>query len=90
MTYVITEICIGTKDTSCLEVCPVDCIHPTPGEPGFVAIQQLYIDSSECIDCNACVEVCPVDAIFAEDELPPDLEQAVQANSFYYATRENV
>ena len=34
MTYVIAEPCIGTKDNSCVEVCPVDCIHPTPDEPG--------------------------------------------------------
>ena len=32
MAYVINEPCIGTKDTSCVEVCPVDCIHPTPTE----------------------------------------------------------
>jgi ferredoxin len=25
MAYVINEPCIGTKDTSCVEVCPVDC-----------------------------------------------------------------
>jgi NAD-dependent dihydropyrimidine dehydrogenase PreA subunit len=30
MAYVINEPCIGTKDNSCVEVCPVDCIHPTP------------------------------------------------------------
>lgn len=30
MTYVINEPCIGTKDSSCVEVRPVDCIHPTP------------------------------------------------------------
>jgi NAD-dependent dihydropyrimidine dehydrogenase PreA subunit len=35
MAYVINEPCIGTKDISCVEVCPVDCIHPTPEEPGF-------------------------------------------------------
>ena len=26
MAYVITQPCIGTKDASCVEVCPVDCI----------------------------------------------------------------
>jgi NAD-dependent dihydropyrimidine dehydrogenase PreA subunit len=26
MAYVIAEPCIGTKDNSCVEVCPVDCI----------------------------------------------------------------
>jgi ferredoxin len=27
MTYVIAEPCIGVKDRSCLDVCPVDCIY---------------------------------------------------------------
>ena len=35
MAYVISEPCIGTKDNSCVEVCPVDCIHPTPDEPDY-------------------------------------------------------
>ena len=36
MAYVITEPCIGTKDTACVDVCPVDCIHPRKDEPEFV------------------------------------------------------
>ena len=63
----IAEPCIGTKDNSCVEVCPVDCIHPTPDEAGHDAVEMLFIDPDECIDCDACVEACPVDAIFAED-----------------------
>ena len=70
MTYVIAEPCIGTKDNSCVEVCPVDCIHPTPDEPDYEKVEMLYIDPDECIDCDACVEACPVDACFAEDQLP--------------------
>ena len=35
MTYVITQPCIGTKDASCVDVCPVDCIHPTQNEEAF-------------------------------------------------------
>jgi NAD-dependent dihydropyrimidine dehydrogenase PreA subunit len=27
MTYVIAEPCIGVKDRSCVDVCPVDCIY---------------------------------------------------------------
>ena len=27
MTYVIAEPCMGVKDRSCEDVCPVDCIH---------------------------------------------------------------
>src|SRR4051794_3276077 len=62
MAYVIAEPCIGTKDNSCVEVCPVDCIHPTPDEPDYDKVEMLYIDPEECIDCDACVEACPVDA----------------------------
>ncbi len=75
MTYVIAEPCIGTKDNSCVEVCPVDCIHPTPDEPGYDEVEMLYIDPEECIDCDACVEACPVDAIFAEDQLPDEWQK---------------
>ena len=73
MAYVINEPCIGTKDTSCVEVCPVDCIHPTPDEPDYDKAEMLYIDPEECIDCDACVEACPVDAITPEDMVPPRL-----------------
>jgi NAD-dependent dihydropyrimidine dehydrogenase PreA subunit len=64
MTYVIAEPCIGVKDRSCVDVCPVDCIYE--GE------DQLYIHPDECIDCGACVPECPVTAIFDEEEVPPN------------------
>ncbi len=73
MTYIIAEPCIGTKDTACVDVCPVDCIHPTKsGEETalYEIVEQLYIDPETCIDCGACVPACPVEAIFPEDELP--------------------
>ena len=35
MTYIIAEPCIGTKDTACVDVCPVDCIHPRKDEATF-------------------------------------------------------
>ena len=50
MAYVIAEPCIGTKDNSCVEVCPVDCIHPTTDEPDYDKVEMLYIDPEECID----------------------------------------
>jgi ferredoxin len=62
MTYVITEPCIGEKDKSCIEVCPVDCI--------WEGDKQLYIDPEVCIDCGACEPECPVDAIFPDDSVP--------------------
>jgi NAD-dependent dihydropyrimidine dehydrogenase PreA subunit len=45
MTYIIAEPCIDIKDKSCIDVCPVDCIHE------FERI--LVIDPEECIDCFA-------------------------------------
>ena len=83
--YVIAEPCIGTKDNSCVEVCPVDCIHPTPEEPDYDQVEMLYIDPDECIDCDACVEACPVDACFAEDQLPGEWEKYIEINAQYYA-----
>ena len=62
MTYVIGEPCIDVKDRSCVDVCPVDCIHEVD--------RMLVIDPEECIDCGACEPECPVEAIFPEDALP--------------------
>jgi ferredoxin len=87
MAYVIAEPCIGAKDTSCVEVCPVDCIHPTPDEPDYDRAEMLYIDPEECIDCDACVEACPVDACFAEDQLPDEWAHFADLNARYYAGR---
>jgi ferredoxin len=85
VTYVIAEPCIGEKDNSCVEVCPVDCIHPTPDEPDYEDHKQLYIDPEECIDCDACVEACPVDACFAEDQLPEEWAKYGPINTAYFA-----
>src|ERR1035441_9104797 len=60
MAYVIAEPCINTKDTACVDACPVDCIHPKKDSDKFAAEEMLYIDPVECIDCGACVPVCPV------------------------------
>ena len=84
MTYVINEPCIGEKDASCVEVCPVDCIHPAPGESGFEEAEQLHIDPEECIDCDACVEACPVDAITSEDSVPGEWQKYIAINADYY------
>ncbi len=81
MTHVIAEPCIGTKDTACVDVCPVDCIH----EAGDGSSPMLYIDPVECIDCAACVPACPVDAIFAEGDLPSQWSQYTQINADFFA-----
>ena len=52
MAHIIAEPCIGTKDTACVAVCPVDCIHPTKDEADFATADQLFIDPDTCIDCG--------------------------------------
>jgi ferredoxin len=84
MAYVITEPCIGTKDTACVDVCPVDCIHPRKDEPDFEAAKILNIHPDECIDCGACVPACPVEAIFALDEVPEKWKDYIGQNSEYF------
>jgi ferredoxin len=84
LTYVIVEACVGTKNHSCVEVCPVDCIHPTPDEEGFATASQLYIDPTECIDCNSCVESCPVDACIADYAIPEEQRHMIQANADFF------
>jgi ferredoxin len=81
MPHVITEPCIGVKDTACVQVCPVDCIHPRKDEAGFEASKQLFIDPNTCIDCGLCVDECPVKAIFAEDDVPAQWKQYIQLNA---------
>jgi len=73
MTYVIGEPCIDVKDRSCVDVCPVDCIH----EVG----RMLVIDPDECIDCGACEPECPVEAIYPEDALPDKWQEFTAINA---------
>ena len=88
MTYVIAQPCIGTKDSSCVQVCPVDCIHPAPNEPGYHQAVQLFIDPTECIDCHSCATACPVDTCLPEDEVPPVWASFVLSNAAYFAKKE--
>ncbi len=81
MTYVITETCVDVKDKSCVEVCPVDCIHETDED------RMLYIDPAECIDCGACVDPCPVDAIYAEEDVAQSQQGYVEVNRLYFENR---
>jgi ferredoxin len=84
MTFTIAEPCIGTKDTACVDVCPVDCIHPTKNEELFESETMLYIDPVECIDCGACEPACPVEAIFEEDAVPEKWKHYTAINAEWY------
>ncbi len=80
----ITDPCIGTKDHSCVDVCPVDCIHPRKDEPEFERTAMLYINPEECIDCGACVPACPVAAIYESiDATPSHQKDLIEANAIY-------
>ncbi len=83
LTYVITDPCIGTIDKSCVEVCPVDCIHFEEGVD-----RKLYIDPDECIDCGACEPVCPVTAIFADDDVPDDMKEYTEIDAVWFKDKD--
>jgi ferredoxin len=85
MAYVIAEPCINTKDTACVDVCPVDCIHPRKDEAAFQSETMLYISPAECIDCGACVPVCPTNSIFLLEELPAEQASFAEKNAAHFA-----
>ncbi len=78
MVFVITEPCIGVKDASCVDVCPVDCIHTTD------EAEQYYIDAPNCIDCAYCETVCPVQAIFDGFNLPAKWDKFREINREFF------
>jgi ferredoxin len=79
MAYIITQPCIGVKDASCVDVCPVDCIHSTDADDMY------YINPDECIDCGACESACPVSAIFPEDAVPDQWKDFTAKNAAYFS-----
>ena len=88
MAYVITRLCRDCKDMGCVSVCPKDCIlehRPASGVSDLP--NQLFIDPDECIDCNACVSECPWEAIFADTNVPLQLEPDVALNAIVRARR---
>ena len=76
MAYVITEACIGTKNTACVGVCPVDCIYD--------AGDQFKIHHEECLGCRAREPDCPVEAIDQEDEVLEDMESYTTKAANYF------
>ncbi|AZM51668.1 ferredoxin-NADP reductase [Streptomyces sp. WAC 01529] len=86
MTYAITQTCCA--DATCVAVCPVNCIHPTPEERAFGSTEMLHIDPRTCIGCGACADACPVDAVFPVDRLPAAQKQYVAINAAYFEESE--
>lgn len=85
MPHVITQSCCN--DGSCVFACPVNCIHPTPDEPGFATSEMLYIDPVACVDCGACVSACPVGAIAPDTRLDSKQLPFVEINASFYPPR---
>lgn len=85
MAFAITQACCN--DASCLSVCPVNCIHPTPDEPDFGKTDLLHIDPRACIDCGACADVCPVQAITRVSRLPASQAVYADINAAYFADK---
>ena len=93
MPYVVTQSCCA--DASCVVACPVNCIHPAPGEPGFAEAEMVYVDPRACVDCGACATACPVDAIkphtrLSDAELPFLDLNASYFDAFPHADRAEV
>ncbi len=78
MTYVITEACIDVLDASCVEVCPVECIHHDEED------RICFIDPGSCTDCDVCVSACPVGAIFEDRSLPRDVTRFTEINALWF------
>ena len=85
MPHVVTQPCCA--DGSCVHACPVNCIHPTPDEPGFATSEMLHIDPAACVDCGACVPACPVGAIVDGNRLTPGQAPYAAINAAYYPSR---
>lgn len=100
MSYIIGKSCIDCIDTSCINVCPVDCIHGPirNDDSGVDAInlseeekkgKQLYINPNDCINCGACVPECPVDAIYSSEKLAIQMsdEESVHKNYEFFGLK---
>ena len=66
----------------------MNCIHPSPDEPGFATAEMLYIDPVACVDCGACVSACPVGAIAPDSRLEPKQLPFIELNAAFYPKRE--
>ncbi|MGB3485768.1 MAG: FAD-dependent oxidoreductase [Mycobacterium sp.] len=86
MPHIVTQSCCS--DGSCVYACPVNCIHPSPDEPGFATAEMLYIDPDACVDCGACVSACPVGAIAPDSRLRPEQLPFIELNAAFYPKRD--
>jgi len=81
--HVVTQSCCS--DASCVIACPVNCIHPAPGDPDFATAEMLYVDAAACVDCGACATACPADAIVPHTTLTEAQLPFLALNAEYFA-----
>ena len=96
MAHVVTSPCVGTHDTACMKVCPVNCFYdvevaeigvsPLPDRPDVT--KMLIINPDECIDCGLCVPECPVAAIFPMDDVPDSDKNYIDINKNWFAGKD--
>tara|TARA_Y100000588_G_scaffold250485_1_gene264984 strand:- start:394 stop:642 length:249 start_codon:yes stop_codon:yes gene_type:complete len=55
-----------------VDVCPVEAFHETP--------DRLLINADDCVNCDACVPECPVEAIYAEENVPEEMQDWIEKN----------
>ena len=72
MSYIVTSACVDCKYTSCVDVCPVEAFHEAP--------DRLLINADDCVNCDACVPECPVEAIYAEENVPEEMQDWIEKN----------
>lgn len=64
---ILTDQCEGVA--SCVEPCPVACIHPGQGK-NAKGTNFYWIAFDLCIDCGICQQVCPVEGAIVPEERP--------------------
>lgn len=102
MSFIIGKSCDGCIDTSCVNVCPVDCINGPiiiDGRGSEVLNmtdeekigKQMYINPEMCIKCGACIPECPVDAIYRDEEeaIHFNDEESIHKNYEFYGMKFN-
>lgn len=96
MAYVVTSPCVGTHDTACMKVCPVNCFYdvplselglqPTAEKPDLT--KMLIIEPDTCIDCSLCEPECPVAAIFPEEDVPENEKAFIDINKNWFTGKD--
>jgi ferredoxin len=81
LAYVIAEPCIGVKDKSCVQVCPVDCIKEGVFTDSDGTVYDMLFINRMSASIAGCVNrEWPVNAIFAERIVPDQWKHFVRIN----------